>query len=252
MKKIPLTRGYEALVSDEDYEWASRFKWYALGKESYVYAARNSSPDTKQYISLMHREIVAAHPEDVVKHRNGQTLDNTKSNVVVALPGSAIRISPETIRDIFDYDEHTGDLTWTVYVGRRICPGDPVGRVSSSRNNKYKTTQIGRRGYSVHRLIYLWMTGRWPEEFIDHIDGDGLNNRWSNIRPATNSQNQANSLRANKTGFKGVHKKGGKYRASIRRHGEYQYLGIFDTPYEAHEAYVRAANELFGEYAKTA
>jgi len=85
---------------------------------------------------------------------------------------------------------------------------------------------------------------------VDHRDRDGLNNRRSNLRIATLSQNNANSFRpANRAGFRGVVAVGKKWRAQIRRDGARVYLGLYETPEDAARTYDRAAREAHGEFA---
>jgi hypothetical protein len=88
---------------------------------------------------------------------------------------------------------------------------------------------------------------------VDHRDGDGLNNRRSNLRPCTDSQNQANApIRSDNTsGFKGVSFTRGKWRAFIRFHKKRFFLGCFESPQAAAAAYDQAAQRLFGEFAAT-
>ena len=95
------------------------------------------------------------------------------------------------------------------------------------------------------------MTGTWPKAEIDHIDRNGLNNRWFNLREASRSQNAGNTKTHtdNKTGFKGVCPNHKRFSAMINEGGKTKYLGTFDTPEEAHEAYMQAARDLFGEFA---
>lgn len=92
---------------------------------------------------------------------------------------------------------------------------------------------------------------------VDHINGDGLDNRKSNLRFATMSQNQWNSRipKSNKTGFKGVrfaNWAGGskKWRAGIHVSGHHKSLGYFESPELAAQAYDDAAIKYFGEFAK--
>lgn len=93
-----------------------------------------------------------------------------------------------------------------------------------------------------------------PGKEIDHKDGDGLNNRRSNLRDVSGSQNQANRRVSsnNKTGFKGVRKniRDGRFRARIKIHGNRLSLGTYETPEQAAHAYDTAAKELHGEFAR--
>ena len=87
----------------------------------------------------------------------------------------------------------------------------------------------------------------------DHRNGDGLDNRRSNLRPATNQTNLMNrGPQVNNTsGFKGVifDKRSDAWRAQIKVDGRYIYLGCLDSKIEAAEAYNEAANKVFGEFA---
>lgn len=106
---------------------------------------------------------------------------------------------------------------------------------------------------SLHRAIMAAMEGRelLPEEQVDHIDGDGLNNQRWNLRLADNQKNQWNTRVSsrNKSGLKGVSKVKNRWRARIK--GEYGtiHLGTFPTKEEAHEAYCKAADEMRKDYA---
>lgn len=84
----------------------------------------------------------------------------------------------------------------------------------------------------------------------DHINSDPLDNRRSNLRPATVAQNGRNRRPMKRTLPKGVHKDGGVFRARIRVDGKLLSLGRFGTAAEAHEAYATAALEHFGEFAR--
>lgn len=100
--------------------------------------------------------------------------------------------------------------------------------------------------------MHGFLTG-WPR--VDHINGDGLDNRRSNLREANAAQNAANAgLRSDSvSGFKGVYPNtagGLPWKAEIRANGKRRYLGIFGDPATAARAYDAAAREAFGEFAR--
>lgn len=103
----------------------------------------------------------------------------------------------------------------------------------------------------MHRMLIGLTTG--DGIYCDHINGNKLDNRRSNLRPCTCSENHRNKPKQsnNKTGFKGVtwHARARKYVAMIRIHGRTKYLGSFDDPLLAHELYCLAADMSHGEFA---
>lgn len=153
------------------------------------------------------------------------------------------------LRKALAYDPETGLFTWRVSRGS-VKPGVHAARSAC----RYTAVRMDGKRYYAHRLAFLWMTGCWPEGDVDHIDGDGTNNRWSNLREATQSQNNGNQrLRSDSvTGFKGVGyvRKDRAYRARLRVGGKQLALGYFKTPEAAYAAYCVAAKAHFGEFAK--
>jgi hypothetical protein len=120
------------------------------------------------------------------------------------------------------------------------------------RNTWYAETYVKGAREFMHR--FLLCAG--PGQRVDHRDGDGLNNRRHNLRPATSGMNQANRRKVrSKSGFKGVSpdwlRKSRPWRAHITVDGRLRYLGAFDTAAEAARAYDRAAREAFGEFSCT-
>jgi len=109
-----------------------------------------------------------------------------------------------------------------------------------------------RHTVRMHRIIM----GNPQGLQIDHIDMNGLNNRRGNLRVATRSQNKCNmAARAdNSSGLKGAHRHvcSGRWTSKIGIRGRQIYLGCFDTPEEAHEAYCNAVSEYHKEFARTA
>ena len=86
---------------------------------------------------------------------------------------------------------------------------------------------------------------------VDHINGNKLDNRRSNLRLATRSENQMNchNPRFNKTSYKGVSQKGNRFQSKVRYKGQTVYLGSFLTKEEAAYAYNEMAKKLYGDFA---
>jgi hypothetical protein len=151
------------------------------------------------------------------------------------------------LKENFKYNPLTGDFI-RLKAHRRVKVGDVAGWV----RNTYRAISIKGVTYYSHRLAWLYMTGDWPQNQIDHINRNRLDNSWSNLREANNGQNQANSERnQNKTGFKGVTKvaRCERWQANISVNNEAIYLGIYKSPEEAYNAYCEASRKYFGDFA---
>jgi len=121
---------------------------------------------------------------------------------------------------------------------------------------RYRQIKIDGANYQASRLAVLWMTGQWPKRKYD-VDHRNLNkgdDRWSNLREATRSQNKANIPGRSRAGLKGVtfNPVRGKYIAQITVNRRAVNLGRFDDPQSAHAAYVAAASKHFGQFARDA
>ncbi len=118
----------------------------------------------------------------------------------------------------------------------------------------YIRLKVDGKHYLAHRLAFLYMLGRWPIDQVDHENGNGMDNRWSNLRGSTNSQNKANRTKQsnNTSGHKGVYwsKVNKRFYASIKHNGKNHYLGCFADIEPAIVAYKSAAAELHGEFAR--
>jgi len=159
----------------------------------------------------------------------------------------------EYLREILSYDEETGLFYWK-RSRQRIRAGNIAG---SKFGNDYIYITIDLRPYLAHRIAWYFLTNIDPaDKHIDHINGVTYDNRASNLRLATKSQNGANSSmrKDNKSGYKGVdfYKSANKWRARIVVRGKSIHIGYFDSPELAHIAYCKRAVELFGEFARTA
>jgi len=162
--------------------------------------------------------------------------------------------SPERLREVLHYDPETGLLIWKKQLSNRGPRGSVAGtskRDGGRRSAGHIQVGVDRFNRSAHFWIWLMMTGSPPPAGteIDHVDQDGTNNRWANLRLVNRMDNMENVSKPNsnnKSGFRGVdfHAASKRWRASIRVHRRQRYLGSFETPEAAHEAYLKAKAEL--------
>lgn len=145
-----------------------------------------------------------------------------------------------------DYDPATGVFTW-----RHKKRGIRAGSVAGSVNEKgYVLITFSGRRYRAHRLAWLHHFGKWPEFDIDHINGNKSDNRIGNLRDIphrTNLQNQVRACLGSKTGLLGSSPdkaRPGKFVAQINKNGKVIKLGRFDTPEQAHSAYLSAKRKM--------
>jgi hypothetical protein len=159
-------------------------------------------------------------------------------------------ITQSELKEVLDYNPDTGVFTWIKSIGRRVKAGDVAG---SKNDRGYIRIEIKGKCYKAHRLAHLYMTGTFPENFIDHINHIKDDNRWTNLRDATKSQNQANQPKpkTNTSGYKGVVRCRNKWRATIHYMNKTIHIGSYNTPQEAAEAYKKKAIELSGKFAYT-
>jgi len=164
-------------------------------------------------------------------------------------------ITAERLRELLSYDPVSG--VFTNRVSRcNVCAGAVAG--SLSKANGYIEVGMDGKSYYAHRLAVLYMTGRWPEGYTDHKDGNRANNAWENLRECSASQNGANSRKKKPNGvasseLKGIYfaKRDKRWVAEIKVGRKKLSLGYYDTEHEAHAAYVAAAKQTFGEYARS-
>lgn len=128
------------------------------------------------------------------------------------------------------------------------CSWIKTGDIAGTKvKNRYVKLVVRQKRYEAHRVAWFLSTGDWPTLIIDHINGDKQDNRLSNLREVTKSQNGENrriTTVKNKVGYLGVTKVGKKYHAAIRVNGKQKHLGNHPTPEQAHAVYL-AAKRLY-------
>jgi len=162
-----------------------------------------------------------------------------------------LKITQERLKEILSYDSDTGFFKWLVSRGRN-GNGARVGQIAGTKDVTGRITiTIEGRHYRAHRLAWLYVYGRLPNGELDHRNGVQSDNRCSNLREATKSQNAANK-RVLRAGLKGAcfNRRRDKWMAAIRKDYKQIHLGYFATEQEAHAAYVEAANKLHGEFVR--
>lgn len=156
---------------------------------------------------------------------------------------------PSTLAEFLSYDPVTGQLIWRRDCGQRGRAGTSAGY----KDARYWRLQFDGRAYLAHRVAWCLMTGQWPKAYIDHRDGDGFNNAWSNLREADRSENQANKglSASNTSGVKGVswHKQHQKWYARITLRGVSHVLGLYESLQAAAEAVAKKRLQLHKEFA---
>lgn len=157
-------------------------------------------------------------------------------------------LNEENIRQILHYDPESGFFIWKA-PKMKFYQGKRAGCVAV---NGYRKIRLFGVLYSEHRLAFLYMTGEWPPHEVDHVNRVKDDNRWVNLRKATNSQNQANKgkQKNNSSGHKGVSwcARSKKWIVQIKIQGKSRYLGLFSNISEAAAAYEQSAACNFGEY----
>jgi hypothetical protein len=159
-----------------------------------------------------------------------------------------MNLTQERLKEVLHYDPDTGVFTWRV----RLSNVTPVGSVAGTfigsvadraRGRMYRSIKIDRVAYRAHRLAFLYMTGEFPADEVDHTGHDRCDNRWRALTKATrrsNGQNQ--SLReTSKTGHIGISlKKNGQYYVCIA----HKNCGVYDRLEDAVAASRKKYQEL--------
>ena len=137
-------------------------------------------------------------------------------------------INYEDIAAALSYDPLTGVIKWKYRRGLRAWrdvkwAGKPAGTINHPAN--FVVITFNRKQYKAHRLAWMLVTGKWPEQKIQHINGDHADNRWSNLREVTHSQiireSHARQIKPGIRKGKGFRKVGKKFAARITVNKKY-------------------------------
>lgn len=170
-----------------------------------------------------------------------------------------IELTQEYLKEILDYDPETGVFTWKERNLKYFKSTRAMNAFNKKNANRiagsvhyegYIVITINKKTYQSHRLAWLYVYGHLPKNEIDHINHIKHDNKISNLREATKSQNLQNQIKAQKdnksTALLGVHfnKRNNNFNASIRKDGKLKHLGCFKTAQEAHEAYIKEKRKI--------
>lgn len=137
------------------------------------------------------------------------------------------------LKEILNYDPETGVFTWKVRLGSRANAGNVAGH---AHNGGYRAIRLDGKAYLSHRLVFLYVSGEWPDE-VDHINHIRADNRLVNLRMSCRGENGKNYSisQRNKSGLTGVarYKITGKWYAQIRAGEERIYLGTYSSFFDA-------------------
>lgn len=154
-------------------------------------------------------------------------------------------ITQKYLKSILKYNSKTGKFRW---IGSNCIAG-------YVHSKGYFHIRIKGKLYLCHRLAWLYVKGKWPKGDLDHKDGNGFNNKFKNLRLATDSQNLGNQKKHtnNTSGVKGVcwDKQAGRWMVRIQIKNKPKFLGYVTDLKEGAKMYKVAANKYFKEFART-
>lgn len=151
----------------------------------------------------------------------------------------------ETLKSLVSYNPENGEF-------ERLVKRSHNAGCGSVNTHGYVVISLLNKPYYAHRLAWLYCHGEMPKGQIDHINGDRSDNRLENLRDASveiNQQNLRKAQKNSKTGLLGVmymgkNRRGKSYASRVHHNGKRHDLGYFETPEEAHEAYLIAKRRL--------
>jgi hypothetical protein len=154
-----------------------------------------------------------------------------------------------TLRELLDYNPDTGEFTWRIRAAYWLGVGSRAGSVNGKG---YRIIGMRGRYYSEHRLAWFYTHGVWPTHEVDHINRVRTDNRLANLRDVPSHVNYVNRTPRKlkprparlPSPYVGVQHTGYKWRADVWHEGRNVYIGAFNTPEEARDAYLEAKRKL--------
>jgi hypothetical protein len=170
---------------------------------------------------------------------------NNKFMYIVVLTKLDINMNSQTLKQLLKYNPDTGQFNW-IAVRRGASK---KGFAGTNTRIGYTQIMIDGKYYLAHRLAWLYVYGEMPNLAIDHINGIKSDNRIANLRQATALQNQHNYTKPNKNNKANLlgafySEKTNKWFSRICVDGKKKWLGTFDNPNDAHNAYVKAKRSM--------
>jgi hypothetical protein len=148
-------------------------------------------------------------------------------------------LTQERLKELLSYNPDTGDFFWNVDKSGHAKKGQKAS--CATANTGYLRIGIDRKRYLAHRLVWLYVYGKFPDNDLDHINRTRTDNRLCNLREATRAENLQN-----RSNVKGVywHKRAKKWLAQISVNKKHFYLGLHESFEDARQVYINAALQL--------
>lgn len=156
-------------------------------------------------------------------------------------------LTHESLVQMLDYDPECGTFRWKVSTNGRALIGAEAGCVSGTTG--YRVIRKGKMLMAAHRLAWFYVHGAWPSKDVDHIDGIKTNNAIANLREVCQMENQQNRKKSHRDSSSKIlgislDKRRNLWKAEISVYKVRQFLGYFETPELAGDAYIKAKRLL--------
>jgi len=158
----------------------------------------------------------------------------------------AQELTQETLKKHLHYEPDTGIFTWILPRARWLKVGDVAGSISV---RGYMRISLFNRSYLSHRLAVLYMVGHHPANIVDHKNGVFDDNRWVNLREATQGQNLLNRAHHSASGVKNVYKDCAKWYVRFNIQGRFTTFGSFADLDSARQLAETIRSKLHGDFA---